>query len=447
MMMSCCASDGPLIWSQVDPRHQHMFNAKASKAGKANTVASWSNLPGKALLFDHLARLKQSRAVVEPDHHSPVFGQRLGTTGKWCNHSTRSCRTCTCWEECRWCDTIARANEKWFKEPKKATTNKKRSLTSKSTTETDWLNMEKSVRFRLPKSGSKSNLTLSRDSLSKSSQDLAFIKADPSPVRPAFSLFRNRSWSSRDVNKGYEEEEVFPISFVQEIEQQTRPKESSQVIVKSPSSASAFKASVHPVEKGQKKAVETGAVVTEVNKKEDKPSVVKKSSFWFRWDSRLRNKDNKKRPLAKVSQGQAKSSETRSEEDKCNGLTPAPPPSSDGGKNSSGESDPGYESDPANRKAMAAAAVAAADEVVVVEAATEDEVSSPVTLQLYAPIRVRSKDQRERNFWSKNKVKTSPQLVSTLTLEPPGALVLWGGGSKQSLGGAIHGKGGNPEFP
>ena len=242
---------------------------------KSSTLAGWSNLPGKALLFDQLARLKNNK-----------------TSG--CRHQDCCCRS-TNRSASRGRGKVPAESDLEWEEDKESP---------------EWLNMEKSVRFRLP------------------------LKI-----------------SSSSVEKGCEEE-FFPTAFLRTEEEEDF---SPGVIVKTPKSSA------------------------------KKPPKVPRSIFGQRF---LR--ENKK-------------------EDKKKGgeKTPAASPSSSSSssKSSSGEgSDPGYESDPANMGAAVAAAAAA----ITAAAATENQPSSksspplapkkpldvmdelsPVTMQLFAPIRVR----------------------------------------------------------
>lgn len=120
--------DSSLVWSEVTSTlHREKYRRKAT------TLASWSNLPGKSLLIDQLARLKAKSS------------NNSSSSSKSC----KKCRECSCFTSSNnlyWDDTYQPMSLQQPPPPKAAT----KAASLKKNKSSEWLNIEKSVRFNLP---------------------------------------------------------------------------------------------------------------------------------------------------------------------------------------------------------------------------------------------------------------------------------------------------------
>ena len=276
------------------------YNFHANNSNKkASTLASWSNLPGKSLLIDQLAKLKAKSSAPS------------------------SCNKCKCCQANNnnnaWEEAFYVPQQQQQQQQQKSSTLKKQHLKKKNKSE-DWLNLNiepKSVRFRLPQQH-QSPPTFHRQ----------FPQQQQQQFQPHFDLYRPRTRRSyshffHDVN--FNDEQVFQ-SF------EYQPHEKSSVIVKSsqvkPSSSNNNNNSHNNNSEHSSSTTST---------------LTKKGKSLFSHRFTLGNSEKvKKSPPASLPVQSEKSEKS---------------PQNDGkmGENGdkSNESDPGYESDPANSAAAA----------------------------------------------------------------------------------------------
>ena len=355
-------------------RHQHQLEAAASCYGnKASTLAGWSNLPGKALLVDQLARLRarssprkaqaQQQASSPPrrhqqhqqDYRSSTLGSRCA-----CPLTTTRCHCCRCSaldvhastgprrQPLPWRDRsffFARAQEEndddyWHRDGG-----------DEEAEAPEWLNVEKSVRFSLPGSSS-------------SSRPSKTVLPTPAPLSNNKSR-RRLFHSSHEVDRACDEEDFFPTDFVSREEErmQHQAMQSASVIVKTPLSLAASTATLTKTEEAKK------ASATAKKSKEAKSSFAQR--FFLRGEY---GTGKKKIDAASTKKTTAESS---------SGGNPSS--SSSGGEGS----DPGYESDPAAAKVTTATKGQQQQQEERPPVGQAGGGLSPVTMELFVPIRVR----------------------------------------------------------
>ena len=273
----------------------------------------------------------------------------------------------------------------------------------------EWLNIEKSVRFHLPQKG---HMSLGPSQPSPRSMP-------PNLPPPSMLKERRENNSCSNLNfefeKGVEEEEFCPASFVREVESAAANYDlhdhddviededscghGHKIIVKSPNG----KKSAKQDQKSNNQGTEV------VGKRSFKLLGHKKSIFGqrFLWDSNSKKKSNSTAALNDSKSDMASSVEAKkslsdqNNNSQSNNNNNKVGDESSTGKNSSGESDPGYESDPANVKGLNKSDIhldggnnSLQQQAQLVTNSTPTvgffgEDLAPVTMQLIAPIRVR----------------------------------------------------------
>ena len=175
--------DPPLVWSQVTgpyPNPGGQPQRKSLYQKKSQTLAGWSNLPGKSLLMDQLTRLKarqarehqsrqkQQRLLFNHSSSSPAVNSASPAAAAGGPHESSCCcvHTCCCCHSCygpnggelSFCGLPPSPSPPPSPPPPlrcprpERSSSRPLSLSPKSE-KRDWLNIEKSVRFRLPDQG------------------------------------------------------------------------------------------------------------------------------------------------------------------------------------------------------------------------------------------------------------------------------------------------------
>ena len=226
--------DPPLVWSQVtgpypnpggQPQRQSLYQKKSQ------TLAGWSNLPGKSLLMDQLTRLKarqdreqqsrqkQQRLLFSHSSSSPAVNSSAPATA---GHPESSCccvHTCCCCHSCygpgggelSFCGLPPSPSPPPSPPPPLRCPRQQRSSSrplslSPMSEKRDWLNIEKSVRFRLP------------DQSRRPHGGRHHLHQQRNRARPAsFCEVIATGGSDSNEENNVDEEDVFPTRFLDEL--------------------------------------------------------------------------------------------------------------------------------------------------------------------------------------------------------------------------------------
>ncbi len=415
--------NGP-AWHPHHQQHGRRNAVSTEYRKKASTLAGWSNLPGKALLVDQLARLRarsagprkqqQQLGSLPPIPHTQQQPAPPPPPRCCCPLTTARCHCCRCskidvfaaarggaqqgrlpWSDRRFVRGFADHEESyWHREG--AQDEEEEESEEEEREAPEWLNVEKSVRFSLPGS--------QRSSPRRGGAAPAAALPPPAPL--ASSKKQRRlffSCSSHEIDRGCEEEEFFPTDFVRKEEERLKRSSPSlsvpSVIVKTPLSAPSAATALTPAAA----AAEGGGEAATSSKKGKKKEP--KSSFAQRFLRGDYVGGKKKTAAAAAAAATTMSTATAAKDH----------PVAKANNNSSGGegSDPGYESDPANRGANKAASPgSSASGSPLVESGLQQRQQllqqgmmtlprvapasgsagslSPVTMELFVPIRVRT---------------------------------------------------------
>ena len=235
--------DPPLVWSQVTGPYPNSGGhgqpqRKSLYQKKSQTLAGWSNLPGKSLLMDQLTRLKarqsrehqirqkQQRLLFNHSSSSPAVNSTAAPPASAVGGPESGCHSC-CVHTCCCCHSCygPEGGELSFcglppspsppPSPPPATrcprqrrsSSRPLSLSPKSE-KRDWLNIEKSVRFRLPDQGGRPPGHAGRHHPHPQ-------RSRPRPASFCEVIATGGSDSNEENN--VDEEDVFPTRFLDEL--------------------------------------------------------------------------------------------------------------------------------------------------------------------------------------------------------------------------------------